>query len=93
MKRSNEKLRNHDAQPIIPPDLRKKPRRPVNSDIKRTLVMQDKSKLIVVKLIHTIVWAILATSIAAIPICAFKGWLWLAWGLIGFVLIEVIHRL
>lgn len=52
--------------------------------------MQDKSKLIAVKLIHTVVWAIFATSIVAIPVCAFKGRLSLAWGLIGFVFIEVI---
>jgi hypothetical protein len=53
-------------------------------------MMKDRAKLIVVKLIHTGVWAIFASSIVAIPICAFVGKLALAWGLICFVLMEVI---
>ena len=61
-----------------------------DSIFKNTLVMQDKTKLIAVKLIHTAVWAIFAGSIIAIPLCAFWGRLELAWGLIVFVFIEVI---
>ena len=57
---------------------------------KDSLGMQHKTKLIAVKLIHTAVWAIFAGSIIAIPLCAFRGRLALAWGLIVFVLIEVI---
>jgi hypothetical protein len=30
-----------DAEPIIPPDLRKKPRRPVNSDVRALLMQQN----------------------------------------------------
>jgi hypothetical protein len=58
--------------------------------LKRFLMMKEKSKLIFVKLLHTAVWAIFASSIFAIPVCAFLGKLALAWCLIGFVLIEVI---
>ena len=55
-----------------------------------SFMMKDRSKLIAVKMIHTVVWAIFASSILAIPVCAFNKNMSLAWGFIGFVLIEVI---
>lgn len=51
--------------------------------------MEPESKLRVVKAIHTLVWAVFASSIVAIPICAAAGSMKVAWGLIGFVLLEV----
>jgi len=52
--------------------------------------VQPKAKLRVVKLVHTLVWVVFAGCIVAIPVYAASGRLWIAWGLIGFVLLEVI---
>jgi hypothetical protein len=52
--------------------------------------MEPKLKLFVVKLVHTIVWAVFAGSIIAIPACASAGNLRVAWSLIGFVCLEVV---
>ncbi len=52
--------------------------------------MKPKSQLHTIKLIHTVVWAIFAGSILTIPAFAFLGNMRHAWGLIGFVLLEVV---
>lgn len=52
--------------------------------------MERESKLRVVKAIHTLVWAVFAGSIIAIPVCAAAGSVKVAWGLIGFVFLEVL---
>ena len=52
--------------------------------------MEPESKLRAIKAIHTLVWAVFAGSILAIPICVLVGELPIAWGLIGFVFLEVL---
>ncbi|NTW74110.1 MAG: hypothetical protein HGB29_04525, partial [Chlorobiaceae bacterium] len=52
--------------------------------------MKPELKLCVVKLIHTLVWALFAGSIIAIPVYASVGSVLVAWGLIGFVFLEVV---
>ncbi|MCK6549857.1 hypothetical protein L6R52_28730 [Myxococcota bacterium] len=52
--------------------------------------MRAESKLRAIKVIHTIVWAVFAGSIAAIPVVTFAGELRIAWGLIAFVFLEVL---
>lgn len=52
--------------------------------------MGRESKLRAIKMIHTLVWAIFAGSISAIPAFAFLGNLTVAWSLIGFVFLEVV---
>ncbi len=52
--------------------------------------MNPESKLRAIKAIHTLVWAAFAGSILAIPVFAFLGKLSVAWGLVGFVFLEVI---
>lgn len=52
--------------------------------------MDTESKLHGIKAIHTLVWAVFAGSILAIPVFAFIGDLTMAWRLIGFVSLEVI---
>ncbi len=52
--------------------------------------MENAAKLRAVKLIHTLVWAVFAGSITAIPLLAFQGNLRFAWGLVAFVMLEVI---
>ncbi|HET9821025.1 MAG TPA: hypothetical protein VFQ16_04300 [Burkholderiaceae bacterium] len=51
--------------------------------------MQPSTTLRTIKLVHTLVWAVFAGSIVAIPLCAYRGELALAWGLVGFVALEV----
>ncbi len=51
--------------------------------------MLPEAKLRTIKILHTGVWAVFAGSIVAIPAIASSGRLWLAWGLIGFVFLEV----
>lgn len=51
--------------------------------------MGPESKLRAIKAIHTLVWAVFAGSIVAIPVCAAAGSLKVAWSLIGFVFLEV----
>lgn len=51
--------------------------------------MQPATALRAIKLVHTLVWAVFAGSIVAIPLCALRGELALAWGLVGFVALEV----
>jgi hypothetical protein len=51
--------------------------------------MEPGSKLLVIKVIHTLVWAVFAGSIIAIPACASVVSVKMAWGLIGFVFLEV----
>ncbi len=51
--------------------------------------MDAESRLRAVKAIHTVVWAVFAGSIVAIPFCAAAGRMRVAWGLIAFVLLEV----
>lgn len=52
--------------------------------------MLAETKLRLVKALHTLVWAVFAGSIVAIPIFAAAGNLKVAWGLIGFVFLEVV---
>ncbi|WP_097459640.1 hypothetical protein [Mangrovitalea sediminis] len=52
--------------------------------------MEPESKLRTIKAIHTLVWAVFAASILAIPVFAFIGDLAMAWRLTGFVLLEVV---
>lgn len=52
--------------------------------------MSPESKLRAIKALHTLVWAVFAASILAIPAVAASRNLAVAWGLIGFVLLEVI---
>lgn len=51
--------------------------------------MEAESKLRGIKAIHTLVWAVFAGSILAIPVFAFIGDLTMAWRLIAFVFLEV----
>ncbi|NTV07252.1 MAG: hypothetical protein HGA81_01410 [Chlorobium limicola] len=51
--------------------------------------MSPETKLLAVKVIHTIVWAVFAGFIIAIPVFASAGNVHVAWGLIGFVFLEV----
>lgn len=51
--------------------------------------MRPDAKLQSIKLLHTLVWAVFAAAIVAIPLSAAGGRLTLAWGLIGFVALEV----
>lgn len=51
--------------------------------------MEHESKLRAVKAIHTLVWVVFAGSIVAIPVYAAIGNVNVAWGLIGFVFLEV----
>lgn len=51
--------------------------------------MEAESKLRAVKAVHTLVWAIFAGSILAIPAYAAMGSVKAAWRLIGFVFLEV----
>lgn len=59
-------------------------------DAPRENRMSPESKLRAIKVLHTLVWAIFAGSIAAIPVCTHLGYLRVAWELIGFVFLEVI---
>lgn len=52
--------------------------------------MRDESKLRAIKLLHTVVWAVFAGSIVAIPAFTYRGSNRVAWGLIAFVLLEVL---
>jgi hypothetical protein len=52
--------------------------------------MNPQSALRAIKIVHTLVWAVFAGSILGIPVCTFRGTLPLAWGLIGFVFLEVV---
>ncbi len=51
--------------------------------------MEPVSKLRAIKAIHTLVWAVFASSILAIPIYASAGSVQVAFGLIGFVFLEI----
>lgn len=51
--------------------------------------MEPVSKLRAIKAIHTLVWAVFAGSILAIPIYASAGSVQVAFGLIGFVFLEI----
>lgn len=51
--------------------------------------MTPETRLRVVKAIHTLVWAVFAGAIVAIPLVVAAGDLKLAWGLVAFVLLEV----
>ena len=52
--------------------------------------MQPQTKLHLVKTVHTLVWAVFAAAILAIPVMAYLRVLWVAQALIGLVLIEVV---
>jgi hypothetical protein len=52
--------------------------------------MELDDKLRIIKSLHTLVWAVFAGSIIAIPALAYNGQLLFAWTLIGFILIEVV---
>ena len=52
--------------------------------------MEHESKLRAIKAIHTLVWAVFAGSILAIPVVTFFGNLQIAWALVGFVFLEVV---
>ena len=52
--------------------------------------MQPATALRLVKLLHTVVWAVFAGSIVVIPIAAWQGQFTLALVLIGLVLVEVL---
>jgi polyferredoxin len=49
-----------------------------------------RSRLRLIRIVHTIVWAIFAGSIVAIPVFAHLQQLAVAWALIAFVLLEVL---
>ena len=51
--------------------------------------MESVGKLRIVRSLHTLVWAVFAGSILAIPYFTYSGRLRIAWALIVFVLIEV----
>ena len=51
--------------------------------------MQAASRLRIVKLVHTVVWAVFAGAIVAIPVFTVMGRHGAAWGLIAFVMLEV----
>lgn len=52
--------------------------------------MEAESKLRAIKVLHTVVWAVFAGSIVAIPVFAALAKLKVAWGLIAFVFLEVV---
>jgi len=52
--------------------------------------MKPESKLCAVKITHTVIWAIFAGAILAIPAFVFFRKLTAAWILIGFVFFEVL---
>jgi len=52
--------------------------------------MEAESKLRIVKVVHTVVWAVFASSIVAIPLFTFAGHVDVAAGLIAFVMLEVL---
>lgn len=52
--------------------------------------MEPASKLRTIKAIHTLVWAVFAASILAIPVFAYIEDLTMAWRLTGFVFLEVV---
>ncbi|HEY6640968.1 hypothetical protein [Povalibacter sp.] len=52
--------------------------------------MEPEAKLRAIKAVHTLVWAVFAGSILAIPVFVLLGKLPIAWGLIGFVFLEVV---
>lgn len=52
--------------------------------------MEAESKLRAIKVLHTVVWAVFAGSIVAIPVFAALAKLKVAWGLIALVLLEVV---
>jgi hypothetical protein len=51
--------------------------------------LQARDALRAIRLLHTVVWAIFAGAIVAIPVCTWRRELAWAWGLIAFVLLEV----
>ncbi len=51
--------------------------------------MTPHATLQAIKLLHTVVWAVFAGSIIAIPVFAATGRLAIAWALVGFVFLEV----
>lgn len=51
--------------------------------------MRPEAALILVKTVHTIVWAFCAACILALPVAALAGHFWLATGLTAAVLVEV----
>jgi hypothetical protein len=52
--------------------------------------MESDNKLRIIRGLHTLVWAVFAGSIIAIPAFAYHGQLSVAWSLIGFVFLEVV---
>ncbi len=54
------------------------------------VIMEPDVRLLLIKSLHTVVWAVFAGSILAIPAFTYTGRLSVAWSLIGFVLIEVL---
>jgi hypothetical protein len=54
------------------------------------MTMKSDNKLRIIKCLHTLVWAVFAGSIIAIPAFAYNGQLSVAWILIGLVFIEVV---
>jgi len=51
--------------------------------------MAPEIRLRLIRTLHTLVWAVFASAILAIPILAYRGSLAGAWACIGFVLLEV----
>lgn len=51
--------------------------------------MRPQTALRLIKALHTMVWAVFAGTIIAIPVFAQRGAHATAWGLIGFVMLEV----
>lgn len=52
--------------------------------------MGPEARLRAIKAVHTLVWAVFAASIVAIPVFAACGEQAIAWGLVAFVFVEVI---
>jgi hypothetical protein len=52
--------------------------------------MSPSARLVAVKWLHTVIWALFAGAIVAIPPLAFSGRRIWAWGLIALVAVEVL---
>lgn len=52
--------------------------------------MKPETSLHIIRTVHTLVWAVFATAIVAIPVFVYRQELAVAWGLVGVVLLEVL---
>ena len=63
---------------------------PVSTHIRGRVYNARVSRLVTIKVAHTLVWAFFAASIFAIPYCAWRGHFGAAAILIGIVMAEVV---